>query len=127
MLRKTTGCGGAVRQDVHCFLTLRKNIGAERSFSPPMLALPRGATMRPRTVSLIMTGNGMSAMIVLRSASAARAGNVSRPSSLCQLRVARAYLAWCYAQLGMQESAVQHYRQAYTHNKHPTIALGLAQ
>ena len=40
---------------------------------------------------------------------------------------ARAYLAWCYAQLGMQESAVQHYRQAYTHDKHPTIALGLAQ
>jgi tetratricopeptide (TPR) repeat protein len=38
----------------------------------------------------------------------------------------RAHLAWCYAQLGMHESAVQQYRQAYVRNKHAKVALGLA-
>jgi lipopolysaccharide biosynthesis regulator YciM len=39
----------------------------------------------------------------------------------------RPHLAWCYANLGMLDSAVQHYRQAYTRNKHPDVALALAQ
>src|SRR6266850_2617174 len=39
----------------------------------------------------------------------------------------RAHLAWCYANLGMLESAAQHYRQAHSRNKHADIALGLAQ
>ncbi len=39
----------------------------------------------------------------------------------------RPQLAWCYAQMGMLESAAQHYRQAYARNKHPDVALGLAQ
>jgi tetratricopeptide (TPR) repeat protein len=40
---------------------------------------------------------------------------------------ARAALAWCYAQLGMIESAVGHYRLAYARNKNPEIAVYLAQ
>ena len=40
---------------------------------------------------------------------------------------ARASLAWCYASLGMIESAVEHYRLAYARNKDPEIALYLAQ
>jgi hypothetical protein len=40
---------------------------------------------------------------------------------------ARASLAWCYANLGMLESAVEHYRLAYARNKDPEIALYLAQ
>jgi hypothetical protein len=40
---------------------------------------------------------------------------------------ARACLAWCYANLGMLESAVEHYRLAYARNKDPEIALYLAQ
>ena len=39
----------------------------------------------------------------------------------------RAQLGWCYANLGMLDSAVQHYREAYARNKHPDVALGLAQ
>jgi len=39
---------------------------------------------------------------------------------------ARAALAWCYANLGMVESAVEHYRLAYSRNKDPEIALYLA-
>jgi hypothetical protein len=39
----------------------------------------------------------------------------------------RANLAWCYANLGMLQSAAQHYREAYARNKHPDVALGLAQ
>jgi len=39
----------------------------------------------------------------------------------------RAYLAWCYAQLGMLESAAQHYREAYGRYKGPEIILGLAE
>jgi tetratricopeptide (TPR) repeat protein len=40
---------------------------------------------------------------------------------------ARASLAWCYANLGMLEPAVEHYRLAYARNKDPEIALYLAQ
>jgi tetratricopeptide (TPR) repeat protein len=40
---------------------------------------------------------------------------------------ARASLAWCYAKLGMIESALEHYRLAYARNKDPEIALYLAQ
>lgn len=40
---------------------------------------------------------------------------------------ARASLAWCYAQLGMVESAIEHYRLAYARNRQPEIALYLAQ
>lgn len=40
---------------------------------------------------------------------------------------ARASLAWCYANLGMVESAVEHYRLAYARNRDPEIALYLAQ
>jgi hypothetical protein len=40
---------------------------------------------------------------------------------------ARASLAWCYANLGMVESAAEHYRLAYARNKNPEIALYLAQ
>ncbi len=40
---------------------------------------------------------------------------------------ARASLAWCYASLGMIETAAEHYRLAYTRNKNPEIALYLAQ
>jgi hypothetical protein len=39
---------------------------------------------------------------------------------------ARASLAWCYANLGMVESAAEHYRLAYARNKNPEIALYLA-
>ena len=39
----------------------------------------------------------------------------------------RADLAWCYAQLGMLESAAQHYREAYARYKGPEIILGLAE
>ena len=39
----------------------------------------------------------------------------------------RAHLAWCYANLGMLDSAAQHYREAYARNKNPDVALGLAQ
>ena len=39
----------------------------------------------------------------------------------------RPHLGWCYAQMGMLESAIEHYRQAYVRNKHPDVALGLAQ
>ena len=39
----------------------------------------------------------------------------------------RAHLGWCYANMGMPDSAVQHYREAYARNKHPDVALGLAQ
>jgi hypothetical protein len=38
----------------------------------------------------------------------------------------RASLGWCYANLGMTESAVQHYRLAYAHSKRPDIVCGLA-
>lgn len=38
----------------------------------------------------------------------------------------RTSLAWCYANLGMVESAVQHYRLAYAHSKRPDVACGLA-
>jgi tetratricopeptide (TPR) repeat protein len=40
---------------------------------------------------------------------------------------ARASLGWCYANLGMIESAVEHYRLAYARNKDPEIGLYLAQ
>jgi hypothetical protein len=40
---------------------------------------------------------------------------------------ARAQLAWCYANVGMIESAVEHYRLSYARNKDPEIALYLAQ
>src|SRR5438874_13263678 len=40
---------------------------------------------------------------------------------------ARASLAWCYANLGMAEEAVQQYRLAYARNKSPMIALYLAE
>ena len=40
---------------------------------------------------------------------------------------ARAGLAWCYAELGMIESAVEHYRLAYARNKNPEIAIYLAE
>jgi tetratricopeptide (TPR) repeat protein len=39
----------------------------------------------------------------------------------------RAYLGWCYAQLGMLDSAAQHYREAYARWKQPEVILGLAQ
>jgi TolA-binding protein len=39
----------------------------------------------------------------------------------------RAYLAWCYAQLGMLESAAQHYRETYTRYKAPGLILTLAE
>jgi tetratricopeptide (TPR) repeat protein len=39
---------------------------------------------------------------------------------------ARAGLAWCYAQLGIIESAVEHYRLAYARNKDPEIAMYLS-
>ena len=39
---------------------------------------------------------------------------------------ARASLAWCYGQLGLTESAVEHYRLAYARNKNPEIAVFLA-
>jgi|SRR5436309_1289902 len=38
----------------------------------------------------------------------------------------KAHLGWCYAQMGMLDSAVEHYREAYARNKHPSIALCLA-
>lgn len=39
----------------------------------------------------------------------------------------RAHLGWCYAQLGMLESAAQHYRQAQSRSPDPRIAIGLAE
>lgn len=38
---------------------------------------------------------------------------------------ARAGLGWCYANLGMTESAIEHYRLAYGRNKNPEIAIYL--
>lgn len=40
---------------------------------------------------------------------------------------ARAGLAWCYAELGLVESAAEHYRLAYGRNKNPEIAIYLAR
>ena len=40
---------------------------------------------------------------------------------------ARAYLAWCYAQLGMLESAAKHYREAHARYKEPGLILTLAE
>ena len=39
----------------------------------------------------------------------------------------RASLGWCYANLGMIDSAVQHYRLAYNRSKNADLACGLAQ
>jgi hypothetical protein len=39
----------------------------------------------------------------------------------------RPHLAWCYANIGMLESAVLHYREAYVRNRDPEVGLGLLQ
>ena len=38
----------------------------------------------------------------------------------------RAAMAWCYGEIGMIETCLQHYRTSYEANKHPSIALRLA-
>ena len=40
--------------------------------------------------------------------------------------MARTHLGWCYANMGMIESAAEHYRLAYARNKDVEIALFLA-
>ena len=40
---------------------------------------------------------------------------------------ARASLGWCYANLGLLDSAAEHYRAAHSRNSHPSIGVGLAQ
>jgi len=35
-------------------------------------------------------------------------------------------MAWCYGELGMLETCLQHYRTSYETHKHPSIALRLA-
>jgi tetratricopeptide (TPR) repeat protein len=43
-----------------------------------------------------------------------------------EMAFVRASMAWCYAELGMTEQALAHYRAAYQRNKHPQIAVPLA-
>jgi tetratricopeptide (TPR) repeat protein len=38
----------------------------------------------------------------------------------------RAAMAWCYSQIGMYETSLDHYRKAFERNRHPSIALRLA-
>jgi tetratricopeptide (TPR) repeat protein len=38
----------------------------------------------------------------------------------------RAAMAWCYGEIGMIETCLQHYRTSYETNDHPSIALRLA-
>ena len=43
-----------------------------------------------------------------------------------EIPMVRAAVGWCYAQLGMNDSCVAHYRKAYQRSKSTEIALGLA-
>ena len=38
----------------------------------------------------------------------------------------RAAMAWCYGEIGMIETCLQHYRASYETNRHPSIAIRLA-